>query len=114
MPVQTEFAKSVRERLNTAQHRASERLEGANADARKHIDKLVEKGRESQRDLSGKLRKGADDWTRRVKQARGKAATYVDSTSRDSAAAVAENLRRVASRLDRIAKRAAGAPNGVH
>jgi len=108
MTEQVDFVKTVRNRFAGVQAR----LGTLNDDARKVFDGLVEKGRESQKDLSVRLQKVAvpeykarlEEITRKVKAAQGRAATYVDSTSRDRAAAVAENLRKVASRLDELAR----------
>lgn len=110
MPEQTEFLKNVRERFTGVQSKATERWGALNQDARKVFDGLVEKGRVSQRDLSERLQKAGyvgkvEELTRRVKEAQGRAASFVDTTSRDSAAAVAENLRKVASRLDQLAQK---------
>jgi TRAP-type C4-dicarboxylate transport system substrate-binding protein len=110
MAEQVEFLKNVREQFTGVQTRASARLETLNDDARKVFDGLVEKGRESQRDLAERLENAAIDGykarvaelTRKVRAAQGRAATYVDVTSRDRAAAVAQNLRKVASRLDQL------------
>lgn len=108
MAEQVEFLKTVRERFSGVQAR----LGTLNDDARKVFEGLVEKGRESQKDLSERLQKVAvpayktriGAISRKVKAAQGRAVTYVDSTSRDRAAAVAENLRKVASRLDQLAR----------
>jgi hypothetical protein len=115
MSEQREFLKGVRERLNGVQTRASSRLETLNHDAKKVFDDLAEKGRESQKDLTSRLQKILpEDLGKKVREVRGRAVSYVDSASRERAAAVAENLRRVASRLDHVARRATATPAEVH
>jgi hypothetical protein len=108
MSEQAEFLKNVRERLNGVQTR----LETLNHDAKKVFDDLAEKGRESQKDLATRLQKA--DLGRKVREARGRAVSYVDTASRERAASVAENLRRVASRLDQVARRASASHAEVH
>jgi hypothetical protein len=118
MSEQADFLKNVRSRLNEVQSRASARIDTLNEDARKAFEDLVEKGRESQKDISERFQKvdyrtRVEKLTRKVKEAQGRAVSYVDATSREQAAAVAENLRRFASRLDQIArKQAAATPTG--
>jgi predicted transcriptional regulator len=115
MSEQPEFLKTVRTTVEGMQSKATERLEAWNRDARRTFDGLVEKGRSSQRDLAGRLQKAAEkvqanELSRKVKEAQERAVILVNTTSRDRAHDVAENLRRVATRIDEFVQRPAARP----
>lgn len=57
MLAQSEFIKNVREGVVSVQEKATARLESLNGDARRRLEGLVERGRESQRDLADRLQK---------------------------------------------------------
>ena len=104
MSEQVEFLKNVRERFVVVQNKATERLGTLNQDAKKALEGLVEKGRTIQKtDYKAKV----GEITKKVKDAQGRAVTFVDTTSRERVAAVAENLRKAAARLEQLSHRPA-------
>lgn len=137
MSEQVEFFKSVREGFSAVQAKATQRIEALEGDAKKALNELVEKGRLSQKDLierlgriakvqdkvkpaaeeawrkvsSAEYKQTLEELTRKVKETREKARTFVDSTSREQAAALAGELRRFAERLDKLAKKAESEPS---
>jgi uncharacterized membrane protein YheB (UPF0754 family) len=115
MSVQAEFLKNVRDNISTVQAKASARIESLNGSARKIISEVVEKGKTSQKDISERLSKiaspeviqqkvkpVAEEAIKRVTEASTKAKTYVDTTSREQAAAFAGGLHKMADRIGQI------------
>ncbi len=134
MAEQVEFFKSVREGFSAVQAKATHRFEALEGDARKALNELVEKGRVSQKDLRDRLgrlakspvvqekvmpaaeealrkvthaeyRQTIDELAKKVRETREKARTFVDSTSREQAIALAGELRKFADRLEKLATR---------
>jgi polyhydroxyalkanoate synthesis regulator phasin len=113
MTEQAEFLKSVKDSFSSAQAKATARIETLSGDARKLFDDLVERGRVSQKDLSEKFQKltGAEtrgrieELSRRVRELQTKAVEFVDSASRDQAGALAAELRKLADRLETLARK---------
>lgn len=94
MSQQAEFVKSVRDHFAGLQTRFG----SLNTDARKAFERVRD----------GEYKTRVEGLSRKVKEAQGRAASYVDSTSRGQAAVVvAENLRKVASRIDQLASKVA-------
>jgi hypothetical protein len=61
------------------------------------------------------VRTKVEELSRKVKEAQGRAATYVETTSRGQAVVVAESLRKVASRLEQFGKAASASSSpAVH
>lgn len=136
MAEQTEFFKTVREGLTSAQAKATQRFEALEGDARKALTGLVEKGKVSQRDvverlnrlassgvINEKVKPAAEEALRRVsateykqaleelgkkvRETREKAVAFVDTTGREQAGALAVELHRFADRLEKLAKKVA-------
>lgn len=117
MNQQTEFFRTVRETVTAAQAKATARIDAIEGDARKALTGLVEKGKESQKDLTALLDKKMPEYRarveeigKRVKDAQTRAVGFVDETSRGQAAAIAGELRRIADRLDAASKKDANTP----
>lgn len=112
---QAEFIKNVKDSFSSAQQKATARFEELSGDARKLFDDLVERGRTSQKDLTERLQKltGAEyasrveEISKRVRELQTKAVEFVDSASREQAATLAAELRRLADRLESLAKKRA-------
>ncbi len=100
MTERTEFLKTVKERFAKVQGKASERIASFNDDARKAFNGLVEKGRASQQDWLKRTR--VDLISRRVRESRVKAQTYVNTTARSQVAFVAGGLRKFAARIETV------------
>lgn len=114
MSEQVEFLKNVRERFVVVQNKATERIGTLNQDAKKALEGLVEKGRTTQHNITDLIQKAdykakVGELTKKVKDAQGRAVTFVDNTSRERVAAVAENLRKAAARLEQLSHREASA-----
>ncbi len=119
MTEQAEFLKSVKDSFSSAQAKASARIETLSGDARKLFDDLVERGRVSQKDISERFQHltGAEtggrieELSKRVRELQTKAVEFVDSASRDQAGVLAAELRKLADRLETLAKKDETAPN---
>lgn len=98
MMQQTEFFKTVRDSVVAAQSRATEKFGAIEGEARKVIDGLVERGRESLPQAKAK-----------VEGFQKRAFDFVDTTSREQVVVVAGGLRKWADRLERIVVKAAAA-----
>lgn len=117
---QAEFLKSFKDSFSSAQQKATARFETLSGDARKLFDDLVERGRTSQKDLTERLQKltGAEyasrleELSRRVKELQTKAVEFVDAASREQASTLATELRRLADRLEALAKKDVRETNG--
>jgi hypothetical protein len=129
MAEQTEFFKTVREGITSAQAKATQRFEALEGDARKALDGLVEKGKASQKDIVERLGKlaqaeviqqkvkpAAEEAFKKVASAEykqtldelaKKARTFVDTTSREQAGVIAGELRKFADRLEKLAQKPA-------
>jgi hypothetical protein len=119
MSDQTDFLKTVRVGLSTVQTVATRRLEALDGNARKALGDLVEKGRDSQKELLERLgRLTANGSTlegvvHTLKGAGGKAVAFVDATGREQAVTLAGELRRIADLLEKVAvKKADGGVSG--
>ncbi|MFM2152203.1 MAG: hypothetical protein RL199_638 [Pseudomonadota bacterium] len=116
MADQTDFLKTVREGLNTVQTVAVRRLEALEGDARKALGDLVEKGRDSQKELLERLGKltangsPLEGVVQSLRGAGGKAVAFVDSTGREQAVSLAGELRRIADLLEKVAVKKAETP----
>lgn len=106
---QKELFKNVRAGLEAAQQKATARLETLNGDARRALEGLITRGRESQRELSEKLQQVArpeqiEEKLRpvadRVTAARTRVIDLASTKARGQAAVLASELRRWATRLD--------------
>lgn len=96
---QSEFIKNVRATVQSAQARATEKLGAIEGEARKVIDGLVERGKESLPQARAQL----DELQKR-------AVVFVDTTSREQAGVVAGGLRKWAERLEKVAVREPSTP----
>lgn len=113
MTDQAEFLRTVKESLSSAQAKASARFETISGDARRLFDDLVERGRVSQKDLSERFQKLTDseargrveELSKRVRELQTKAMEFVDAASREQAAALAAELRKLVDRLETLAKK---------
>lgn len=92
MMQQPEFFKNVRESVVAAQSRATEKFGSIEGEARKVIDGLVERGRESLPQAKAK-----------VEGLQKRALGFVDTASREQAVVVADGLRKWATRLEKMA-----------
>lgn len=92
MMQQTEFFKNVRESVVAAQARATEKIGSIEGEARRVIDGLVERGRESLPQAKAK-----------VEGLQKRALGFVDTASREQAVVVADGLRKWAERLEKMA-----------
>lgn len=95
MMQQPEFFKNVRESVVAAQSLASEKFGALEGEARKVIDGLVERGRESLPQAKAK-----------VEDLQKRAIDFVDTTSREQVVVVAGGLRKWADKLERIVVKA--------
>lgn len=91
MMQQTEFFKNVRDSVVAVQSRATEKFGAIEGEARKVIDGLVERGRESLPQAKAK-----------VEGLQKRAIGFVDTASREQVVVVADGLRKWADRLEKI------------
>jgi DNA-binding Lrp family transcriptional regulator len=116
MSEQTDFLKTVREGLTSVQTVAARRLEALEGDARKALGELVEKGRDSQKELAERLGRltasgsALEGVVQSLRGAGGRAVAFVDATGREQAVSLAGELRRIADLLEKVAVKKADAP----
>lgn len=91
---QSEFVKNVRAGVQSAQARATEKLGAIEGEARKVLDGLVVRGRETLPQARA-----------RVDELQKRALVFVDNASREPTKVVAGGLRRFADRLEKVAGR---------
>lgn len=133
--MQTEMLKGVRETLAAAQSKAAATFASLDGDARKLFEQLVERGRSQQQEIGERLVKLADgnavfrqvkpgvedafrhlthaeyralaeQLSKTVRELQGRAIGAFDAASREQAKGLSVELRKLADRLEALARKA--------